>query len=434
MQSVQEQSISLEQQINKIFNELVLKWREVEGTKKAMCILLAERMEEYYKTTGQEEKIKYISIQIKDKLRENGIDSTADNVDHYLDERFKRGYNQDKPNRTSTELIYNRHDLAEVSVANPMQLSKEECWWYLELYKKMETHAKAIEQAMDVRKIAKNVNSDGSLPKKHFDKVTTERPEPLEGRAYEVMEREVIPAAEALLSTLVETSKKIKEFPPLTEEDDKELAEGLSHFGKGILTVITKFMDPFKDLKYATCIPKWWSAVKNFFHHGKHAAAVMDAIHSHKRTRDKTIKLNGIPCPHNCGYYISVPDKMKIPDSQEYTLNPKLTGSQLSLIMEHLIEKHRFEIPLTETVIQTVRRLLPQLKIQEFKTIVQVAIERDFTREQTGDRIFELLELALEFSRAIPAFAKLCEWRIKSVDPRVATRRIDAHEPLSFWA
>jgi hypothetical protein len=314
-----------------------------------------------------------------------------------------------------------------------MKISKEECWWYIELFKKIETHKKAIEQAMEVRKIARNADEE-RLPKKHFDKVETDMPEPKKGVAYYVWRDEVMPAIETFYSTHHEILKDLERLPPKDDAQEQELAEGFKHYGKGIIEVINKFMGPFKDLKYATTIPNWWKAVKNYFAHGKHAAAVMQAIKSHKYMRNKTIKVNGIQCPHNCGYYVTVPDEMAMPAGVDYIVNPYSMKPQITLLMEHLIEAHKFTIPKEETVKETIIRMLPEFKIGIFKTIIQVALERNFTREQTGDQINELLELALAYTQAVPAFAALCNWRVDVHDPRVATRRIDAHEPLSYWA
>ena len=87
-----------------------------------------------------------------------------------------------------------------------------------------------------------------------------------------------------------------------------------------------------------------------------------------------------------------------------------------------------------ETVEDTIQKLMPKLIITRQKITIQVPKDRDLTREQVGDKIKELVELAVNYVKAIQAFDLLCHWRERTADGRVASRRIDAHPKLSDLA
>jgi hypothetical protein len=213
-----------------------------------------------------------------------------------------------------------------------------------------------------------------------------------------------------------EIGKKLKALPP-DDEMAQAMVEPIAEYGqllRNVFEPINDFLAPLKDLKFATSKPRWWRIVTKFYDHGKHAAAVMDAINSHRFLEERDIRILKINCPV-CEYFATVTDTVDTP------MHP-LARPQIKLLIDHLIDYHEKSARYTA------------IKVEPGIMTVQVPAERDLTREQVGDKIKELVELAINFVAAIKALKALCEWREKYADGRVATRRLEAHDKLSELA
>ena len=227
---------------------------------------------------------------------------------------------------------------------------------------------------------------------------------------------------EGMYNAHKEIGKNIERIPPDAAKARamvapfKEYAKLLSQ----VFKPINEFIGPFKDLKFATTKPKWWRIVLKYFDHGKHAAAVMDAIDSHKYLEERMLPVLKINCPlPTCQYFATVPD------NTTDAMNPQ-ARPQIKLLIDHVMDNH----PKAEAI--AIRKMA--IKVEPGIVRIQVPAERDLTREQVGDQIKELVELAIRFVSAIRAFKALAEWREEFVDGRVASRRMEAREKLSDLA
>jgi hypothetical protein len=386
-------------------------------------------MEELYTQVGQ--PINTISADISRKLESVGI-KTAHHVSDYLDPKYKRekapAYNLVEGSQNPDRGIIEAKNLLDVMHkinGNIDQLTREEAQPFYDLSKRIESAAKTVEQYCDTKGWAL-LKDDSSLQNKKYEKVTTELPDPSRGVAWNAWNMYVMPEIERFYNTHKEIHKAIEKLPP-EEDRDQEMADAFQIYGAEMFKPLNDFNAPFKDLKYATTVKNWWRTVIRYFDHGKHAAGVMDAINSHKYLEEKEIPTNAINCLHTgCPYFVTLPD---VAENQERNVQP-----QLELLLTHLRERHDYQIPADETLEESLGRLAPQCAIVKQNITVQVPKERDLTREQVGDKIKELVELAIKFVPAIKAFQVLCAWREETADGRVATRRMDAHPKLSDLA
>ena len=404
-------------QIDQLFNEVISVWKDSDTKKVHALKRLAARMEEYY--LSQNWAINTISSDITQRIRTAGIITWA-HVSDYLDAKYKRDYpkynlaNSIPVNGDILPIIRIEQNIKKDFLTIP----KEELQEIIEYGKRLEVTIKAAKQAADVRHIA--YDTDGHIPGKHYDKVTTEAPEPRETIASDIWQQQVIPIIETFASSHKEITKKIIAYPP-DDPAAKAMVAPFKEYAKLLKLVfepINQFIGPFKDLKFATSKPKWWRIVIKYFDHGKHAAAVMDAIDSHKYLEARNIRVLKIQC-RACQYFATVPDNTTSP------MDPQ-ARSPLKLLIDHIMDNH------PKDTVLAIRRM--PISVEEGKVMVQVPAERDLTREQVGDQIKELVELAIRFVSAIRAFKALSQWREEFMDGRVASRRMDANEKLSDLA
>jgi hypothetical protein len=407
-------------QIDQLFDEVISIWKDTDIKKIKAVKHLAARMEELYLTTGI--PVNQISRDIGRRLEAAGI-STWAHVSDYLESKYKRDYIVQNSNlNPNPNPIPVRGDISpnnvieEILKIQPLIRTKDDIQYFDEYAKHIAVEAEANRQAAKTRGIA--LATDGHIPSKEYDKVTTENPEPQETSASDVWQSEIMPIIETFASSHKEITKKIISYPP-DDEQAQAMVKPFKDYAKLLKLIfqpINEFIGPFKDLKFATSKPKWWRIVLKYFDHGKHAAAVMDAINSHKYLEERVIRILKINCPSSkCKYFATVPDNTANP------LDPQ-ARPQIKLLIDHMMDNHDKET-----------RYLA-IKVEDGKVTVQVPAERDLTREQVGDQIKELVELAIRFVSAIKALQALSQWREQFVDGRVATRRMDAREKLSDLA
>jgi hypothetical protein len=412
----------LKTQIDQYFNEVVSIWRDSDVKKIQAVKCLAARMEELYLSTGL--PINQISRDIGRRLEAAGIVTWA-HVSDYLEAKYKRDYvpNYNLQNSIPVSGEIQPNNLIEqILKKDPLhERTADEIQFLEETFKKYDIQREINRQAAKVRKIA--LNDDDHLAKKEYERVTTDMPDPSRGVAYNAWNMYVIPQEKRSFNTAEGILKALERLPP-EEDKDQPLADAIKGYGD-MLQALNEFKEPFKDLKYATTIKKWWRTVIRYFDHGKHAAGVMDAIASHKYLEDRDLTVNAINCPeHSCNYFATLSEDTKAMEKQ--------TRPQVELLVNHISDYHY--CMLFETLEETIKRLTPSLVITRQKITIQVPKDRDLTREQVGDKIKELVELAVNFVKAIQAFELLCEWRERTADGRVASRRIDAHPKLSDLA
>ena len=425
MQTIQQDGIkTLKTQIDQLFLEVVSVWRDSDVKKTKAVKLLAARMEELYLSTGL--SINTISADISRRLQAAGIITWA-HVSDYLEPKYKRDYTP-TPNYNLSNSIPDRGDMLpnnaieEIIKKDPLtERTADEIQYLEEVFKKYDIQREINRQAAKVRKIA--LNDDDHLAKKEYERVTTDMPDPSRGVAYNAWNMYVIPQEKRSFNTAEGILKALERLPP-EEDKDQPLADAIKGYGE-MLQALNEFKEPFKDLKYATTIKKWWRTVIRYFDHGKHAAGVMDAIASHKYLENRDLTVNAINCPEQpCHYFATLSEDTKAMEKQ--------TRPQVELLVNHISDYHY--CMLYETLEETIKRLTPNLVITRQKITIQVPKDRDLTREQVGDKIKELVELAVNFVKAIQAFELLCDWRERTADGRVASRRIDAHPKLSDLA
>jgi hypothetical protein len=425
----------LKTQIDQLFLEVVSIWRDTDVKKTKAVKHLAARMEELYINTGL--PINRISGDISRRLQAAGIITWA-HVSDYLEAKYKRDYT---PNYNLSNSIPDRGDMLpnnaieEIIKKDPLrERTADEIQYLEEAFKRYDVQREINRQAAKVRKIA--LNDDDHLAKKEYERVTTDMPDPSRGLAYNAWNMYVIPEEKRSLNTAEGILKALERLPP-EEDKDQALADAIKGYG-AMLKALNEFKEPFKDLKYATTIKKWWRTVIRYYDHGKHAAGVMDAIASHKYLEDRELTVNAINCPEQpCKYFATL--------SEDTEVMAKQTRPQVELLINHVSDYHYCGLkrnktkgkPDTlepETVEDTIQKLMPKLIITRQKITIQVPKDRDLTREQVGDKIKELVELAVNYVKAIQAFELLCQWRERTADGRVASRRIDAHPKLSDLA
>jgi hypothetical protein len=425
----------LKTQIDQLFLEVVSIWRDTDVKKTKAVKHLAARMEELYINTGL--PINRISGDISRRLQAAGIITWA-HVSDYLEAKYKRdytpNYNLSNSIPASGDMLPN-NAIEEIIKKDPLrERTADEIQYLEEAFKRYDVQREINRQAAKVRKIA--LNDDDHLAKKEYERVTTDMPDPSRGLAYNAWNMYVIPEEKRSLNTAEGILKALERLPP-EEDKDQALADAIKGYG-AMLKALKEFKEPFKDLKYATTIKKWWRTVIRYYDHGKHAAGVMDAIASHKYLEDRELTVNAINCPEQpCKYFATL--------SEDTEVMAKQTRPQVELLINHVSDYHYCGLkrnktkgkPDTlepETVEDTIQKLMPKLIITRQKITIQVPKDRDLTREQVGDKIKELVELAVNYVKAIQAFELLCQWRERTADGRVASRRIDAHPKLSDLA
>lgn len=412
--SEQTQSDILKVQIEQLFKEAISVWHDTDVKKNEAVKRLAARMEEFYLVQGWPNMVKEISQHISTRMELAGV-KTANHVHDYLDDKYKRAYTKPAYNLSNAIQgeISTKKDIEDIIKIDPLSRTKDEIQELDEYAKRIAQEAQANRQAAEVKHIALDYDKD-HIPSKQYDKVTTDMPEPQKKLAYEAWNTFVMPQVRTLFHTAEGILAALEKLPP-EDDQDKQLADAFKGYG-GMLQSLNDFMAPFKDLKYATTIKRWWRSVIRYYDHGKHAAAVMDAISSHKHVEDRDISVQKISCPQEgCPYFATVANEVDTP------MNP-LARSSLKLLIDHVMDNHDKKV-----------RKLP-ISITLGKMTVQVPKERDTTREQVGDRIKYLVELAIKFVPNIKALEDLCNWREKEGDHRVAARRIDANPKLSDLA
>ena len=425
MQTIQQdREKSLKTQIDQLFLEVVSVWRDADTKKTKAVKLLAARMEELYLQQGLSNLVNTISSSIAARLETLGF-KTAKHVHDYLDDKYKRDYspNYNLQNAISGDILGNNFlSIDEIIQKDPLsERTVDEIQYLEEVFKKYDIQREINRQAAKVRKIA--LNDDDHLAKKEYERVTTDMPDPSRGLAYNAWNMYVLPQEKRSFNTAEGILKALERLPP-EEDKDQQLADAIKGYGE-MLQALNEFKEPFKDLKYATTIKKWWRTVIRYYDHGKHAAGVMDAIASHKYLENRDLTVNAIKCPEQpCNYFATLSEDTKAMEKQ--------ARPQVELLVNHISDYHH--CMLFETLEETIKRLTPSLVITRQKITIQVPKDRDLTREQVGDKIKELVELAVNYVKAIQAFDLLCSWRERTADGRVASRRIDAHPKLSDLA
>ena len=382
LQTVQQDRIkSLKTQIDQLFLEVVSVWRDADTKKTKAVKLLAARMEELYLQQGLAEMVNTISASIAQRLETLGF-KTAHHVRDYLDDKYKRDYQKpdyNLQNAISGDILGNNLlSVDEIIKKDPLsERTADEIQYLEEVFKKYDIQREINRQAAKVRKIA--LNDDDHLAKKEYERVTTDMPDPSRGLAYNAWNMYVLPQEKRSFNTAEGILKALERLPP-EEDKDQQLADAIKGYGQ-MLASMNEFKEPFKDLKYATTIKKWWKTVIRYYDHGKHAAGVMDAIASHKYLENRDLTVNAIKCPEQpCNYFATL--------SEDTRAMEKQARPQVELLVNHISDYHH--CMLFETLEETIKRLTPSLVITRQKITIQVPKDRDLTREQVGDKIKEL--------------------------------------------
>ena len=260
-----------------------------------------------------------ISSSIANRLESLGI-KTAKHVRDYLDDKYKRDYEIKKPdynlqNAVSGDILGNNFlSIDEIIKKDPLsERTADEIQYLEEIFKKYDIQREINRQAAKVRKIA--LNDDDHLAKKEYERVTTDMPDPSRGLAYNAWNMYVLPQEKRSFNTAEGILKALERLPP-EEDKDQALADAIKGYGQ-MLASMNEFKEPFKDLKYATTIKKWWKTVIRYYDHGKHAAGVMDAIASHKYLENRDLTVNAINCPEQpCNYFATLSEDIKAMEKQ----------------------------------------------------------------------------------------------------------------------
>ena len=308
----------LKTQIDQLFLEVVSIWRDSDVKKTKAVKHLAARIEELYLQQGLDNMINTISSSIANKLEALGI-RTAKHVHDYLDDKYKRDYEIKKPdynlqNAISGDILGNNLSVDEIIKKDPLrERTADEIQYLEEAFKKYDVQREINRQAAKVRKIA--LNDDDHLAKKEYESVTTDMPDPTRGVSYNAWNMYVIPEEKRRLNTAEGILKALERLPP-EEDKDEALADAIKGYAE-MLKAMNEFKEPFKDLKYATTIKKWWRTVIRYYDHGKHAAGVMDAIASHKYLEDRELTVNAINCPYQpCHYFATLSEDTEVMQKQ----------------------------------------------------------------------------------------------------------------------
>ena len=287
-------------------------------------------MEELYINTGL--PINRISGDISRRLQTAGIITWA-HVSDYLEAKYKRdytpNYNLSNSIPASGDMLPN-NAIEEIIKKDPLrERTADEIQYLEEAFKRYDVQREINRQAAKVRKIA--LNDDDHLAKKEYERVTTDMPDPSRGLAYNAWNMYVIPEEKRSLNTAEGILKALERLPP-EEDKDQALADAIKGYAE-MLKALNEFKEPFKDLKYATTIKKWWRTVVRYYDHGKHAAGVMDAIASHKYLEDRELTVNAINCPEQpCKYFATL--------SEDTEVMAKQTRPQIELLINHISDYH----------------------------------------------------------------------------------------------
>ena len=404
MQSVQSQQQQiLEKQISQLFAEVISIWRDSDIKKNEAVRRLAARIEEYYLEMGQPQEIQTISERIATKLRDNGLEKTAYHVHDYLDDKYKRPYLRQQ-NATAGDILPN-NVLEHYESMNPMDLDHETKIKIIESIRKKieirdkeatkeEHFGKSVLQAAKVQKQAMNYNEDTftSTTGQDYTSVHTDNPKrEYKGPVHQAW-AEYFESVHRYNNTVEAILDDWKDWGIFDTPQDKEIERSLCR----AIAFETEFFDTwnnvhshFKDLKFGTSTRNWWVILLKFLDHGKHAAAVMDPIMSHRFPEQKR------------------------PFTREQVGDEVYLKEQL---LEKYGENRDFCNYIKDWFLNHPDRLYD--KDEDLLSIRKEYIGKLMSKYASNEDFFEYA----------------CKFREKEMDPRVATRRIDANDTLSNLA
>jgi hypothetical protein len=214
----------LKTQIDQLFLEVVSIWRDTDVKKTKAVKHLAARMEELYLQQGLDDMVKTISSSIAGRLESVGI-RTAKHVNDYLEDKYKRDYEINRPNynlqngiTVNGDILGKNVSVDEIIKKHPIkERTPDEIQYLEEVLKKYDVEREINRQAAKLRKVA--LNDDDHLAKKEYERVTTDMPDPKRGVAYNAWNMYVIPEEKRSLNTAEGILKALERLPPEEDQD-----------------------------------------------------------------------------------------------------------------------------------------------------------------------------------------------------------------------
>src|SRR5262245_29158390 len=135
--------------------------------------MLAARMEEYYLQAGEPDRIKYISKEITEKLRDAGLVTTAHHVRDYLEDKYKLDIGAAiTPVYAHASTGVSMADIDEIRSTNVAARSPKQLQVFHDYCTIIENEKEANRQQAIISKVALDEHHD-YLGRKHFDPVHT---------------------------------------------------------------------------------------------------------------------------------------------------------------------------------------------------------------------------------------------------------------------
>ena len=225
--------------------------------------MLAARLEEYYLQQGQDQEIQNICKMIVDKLKENGLEATANHAYDYLDDKYKRKYTitgEDTQNPGTGDILDKNLlglqgiDLKEIAI----EIKQKAFDVFCRLTDNIEKDAR--EQHYALFKQNDSILDNFNTQYQDRKDITTPKPEP--------KETELSDAIQETIDALTELKKDAIEFPPAYKQEAKLYSKGWQSFAK-IIRWCT-------DDKFSLHPAEWLNKESYRQFQGKHAAAVWE--------------------------------------------------------------------------------------------------------------------------------------------------------------
>jgi hypothetical protein len=398
-------NLIIQRQINQLFTEVISIWRDTDIKKNEAVRRLAARLEEYYLQQNQPQEIQNISSQIAKKLRENGLEKTADHVYDFLEDKYKRSYDIRPPTNPIDGDILPDHILEHYYTLNPLEIDHKDKINIVDTLKKkldarekqaqQEEHlAKSILEAAQVQNQAMDYDVDTftSTTGQNYDHTRTDNPKrEYDGPVHQAWD-EYFKSVDRYRNSVKAILDDWKDWGIFDTPEEKSMERQLCraiNFETEFFETWNNAHSHFKDLKFGTSTRNWWIILMKFIDHGKHAAAVMDPILSHRYPNQK----------------------------RPYTREQ--VGDEVYL-KEQLLEKYGENRDFCD-YIKAYFIDDPQRLYDKDETVLSI-------RKEYIGKLISLYANRKDF------FEYACKFREKEMDPRIATRRIDAKETLSKLA
>jgi hypothetical protein len=283
---------TLERRIEQLFEELLTVWKESDTKKIESVRRLAAKLEQQYLQENPPRPINTISADIRKRLEEAGV-KTAHHVNDYLQDKYKRDYTIEIRDQVGLDFtdMGKVNKIEEILRKDPIvERSRDEVQELEDYCKKLEVAREANRSAAQIRKIALDHDTDTftSSTSKNYNKTETDNPHRhYKGPVHEAMSYLVEDLGKWYLD-LKECVNDVYDWFDPKQVPEQKFVRVIEDMRLYIMDA-RKIIAPAKDLKFATSKHNWFHTLLKFLAHGKHAGAVMTSIQAHRHAEKRPL-------------------------------------------------------------------------------------------------------------------------------------------------